>query len=463
MLIEVNKSKTSGCNLWISGLSATTRATDLKSLFSKYGKVINAKVVTNTRTPTSGTARCYGYVTMSSVKDATECIEHLHRTELHGRLISVERAKTDFGSSTGKDKDKSDKGKESRVDGKKDTRTSRERERERRHRSQERRERERRERRRNDRDRRRSRDRTRDKDDRRKSDADRKKKDDSKKSDKENVKSDAEKKEGDPEKAETAATEENGEAVPVEGAEQKEGAEGEAKSESEVEKKEGDTDAEAKPRKDSKGRSVSKSSKRSTSRSRARRSRSKEILTFEQIREQRERERLRKKERELREEERRRRDIARRQREEEHRLVREREKLALERARIEKEKAELLRLERERQKLEREKIELERLELKRQQRKYGQLIKSNHFTFTSSSSSVLSKRSRYLTTALDRSRYSSDFDAISAATPASQQFLPYFQLQVTRRRRQDAQLDDRPLRRSYSEVTSSSIGDSKIR
>lgn len=26
-------------NLWVSGLSSTTRATDLKTLFSKYGKV----------------------------------------------------------------------------------------------------------------------------------------------------------------------------------------------------------------------------------------------------------------------------------------------------------------------------------------------------------------------------------------------------------------------------------------
>ena len=29
----------SGRNLWVSGLASTTRATDLKTLFSKYGKV----------------------------------------------------------------------------------------------------------------------------------------------------------------------------------------------------------------------------------------------------------------------------------------------------------------------------------------------------------------------------------------------------------------------------------------
>ncbi|XP_039538047.1 scaffold attachment factor B1 isoform X2 [Pimephales promelas] len=82
----------SGKNLWVSGLSSTTRATDLKNLFSKYGKVVGAKVVTNARSPG---ARCYGFVTMCSTEEATTCISHLHRTELHGRMISVERAKNE--------------------------------------------------------------------------------------------------------------------------------------------------------------------------------------------------------------------------------------------------------------------------------------------------------------------------------------------------------------------------------
>ncbi|GFO02520.1 scaffold attachment factor b2 [Plakobranchus ocellatus] len=79
-------------NLWVSGLSSSTRATDLKTLCSKHGKVLGAKVVTNARAPGS---RCYGFVTMGSADEATKCIQHLHRTELHGRMISVERAKTE--------------------------------------------------------------------------------------------------------------------------------------------------------------------------------------------------------------------------------------------------------------------------------------------------------------------------------------------------------------------------------
>merc|ERR1719508_690615 len=89
---DKKKVVSSSRNLWISGLSSTTRATDLKTVFSKYGKVIGAKVVTNARTPG---ARCYGYVTMNSSEDASKCIHHLNRTELHGRMITVERAKAE--------------------------------------------------------------------------------------------------------------------------------------------------------------------------------------------------------------------------------------------------------------------------------------------------------------------------------------------------------------------------------
>ncbi|KAH9644048.1 hypothetical protein HF086_004309 [Spodoptera exigua] len=84
-------------NLWVSGLSGDTRAKDLKQLCSKHGKVIGAKVVTNARTPGS---RCYGYVTMASAQDAENCIKNLHRTELHGRMISVEKAKSESESAS---------------------------------------------------------------------------------------------------------------------------------------------------------------------------------------------------------------------------------------------------------------------------------------------------------------------------------------------------------------------------
>uniref|UniRef100_A0A5F9DUM0 Scaffold attachment factor B n=1 Tax=Oryctolagus cuniculus TaxID=9986 RepID=A0A5F9DUM0_RABIT len=90
-----------GRNFWVSGLSSTTRATDLKNLFSKYGKVVGAKVVTNARSPG---ARCYGFVTMSTAEEATKCINHLHKTELHGKMISVEKAKNEPAGKKASDK-----------------------------------------------------------------------------------------------------------------------------------------------------------------------------------------------------------------------------------------------------------------------------------------------------------------------------------------------------------------------
>merc|ERR1712096_310546 len=91
---DKKKVVSSSRNLWISGLSSSTRATDLKTTFSKYGKVVGAKVVTNARTPG---ARCYGYVTMHSGEDAVKCIQNLNKTELHGKMITVEKAKDQQG------------------------------------------------------------------------------------------------------------------------------------------------------------------------------------------------------------------------------------------------------------------------------------------------------------------------------------------------------------------------------
>ncbi|XP_034986763.1 SAFB-like transcription modulator isoform X2 [Zootoca vivipara] len=85
-------SSSSTKNLWVSGLSSNTKAADLKNLFGKYGKVLAAKVVTSARSPG---AKCYGIVTMSSSTEVARCISHLHRTELHGQQISVEKVKGD--------------------------------------------------------------------------------------------------------------------------------------------------------------------------------------------------------------------------------------------------------------------------------------------------------------------------------------------------------------------------------
>ncbi|XP_043271687.1 SAFB-like transcription modulator isoform X3 [Venturia canescens] len=305
-------------NLWVSGLSSTTRATDLKQIFSKYGKVIGAKVVTNARTPG---ARCYGYVTMSTSEDAAKCIQHLHRTELHGRVISVEKAKGDSQQGHMRKRD-SNNGKVEKKEEK-----------------------------------------------------DAKGKDGHESSEKKDkdVKKDVDEK-----GTETAKkTDEKGEGATDEkkidgGTDKKEDPtkDADTRSTKSTSKK---PESERGKRDDKRIRTWDHHRSHSRSRSRERRRRD-DVLTFAKIREERERQRLRQREWLLREEERRRREdverqreIERRQRDEAARLEREREKLRREREKIEQEKAELLRLERERQKLEREKLERERLELKRQQ------------------------------------------------------------------------------------------------
>merc|ERR1712083_727745 len=89
-----NEKEKESCALWVSGLSSTVQAMDLKNTFTKYGKVAGAKVVSSARTPG---ARCYGYVTMGTVEEALKCVSELNKTELNGKVITVERDKKGTG------------------------------------------------------------------------------------------------------------------------------------------------------------------------------------------------------------------------------------------------------------------------------------------------------------------------------------------------------------------------------
>ena len=51
-------------------------------------QVVGAKIVTNSKSPGG---QCFGLVTMSTSEEAAKCIQHLHRTEMHGRSITVDR------------------------------------------------------------------------------------------------------------------------------------------------------------------------------------------------------------------------------------------------------------------------------------------------------------------------------------------------------------------------------------
>ncbi|KAM4707251.1 scaffold attachment factor B2-like [Discoglossus pictus] len=304
----------SGRNLWVSGLSSTTRATDLKNLFSKYGKVVGAKVVTNARSPG---ARCYGFVTMSSSEDATKCIVHLHRTELHGRMISVEKAKNEPAGK--KPSDKKENEQKTEKTSSNDRRHSTDNKSEKSSPS--------------------KKDDGSDKDEKNKEDKD---KDDSKESDR------------------SRST--------------KSGSRGTERTVV-MDKSKGEPVISVKTSSDSKERNYKSQERKSESKEK------REILSFDKIKEQRERERQRQREREIREMERQRerdrrareRVLMMREREERERLHRERARLEFERDRLDRERMERERLERERMRIEDERrreqdrIQREREELRRQQ------------------------------------------------------------------------------------------------
>ncbi|XP_059847716.1 scaffold attachment factor B1 isoform X1 [Hypanus sabinus] len=318
-----------GKNLWVSGLSSATRATDLKNLFSKYGKVVGAKVVTNARSPG---ARCYGFVTMSTSEEATKCIGNLHRTELHGRMISVEKAKNE---PSGKKPDKKD-------DSKKDPKSasSRELSSDRRHSADSKTDRS-------------SCGKNDKKDDSKKLDDKKKEPKDEKRDDKKDFK--VERKSGSSRADGSRSGSRGSERIVVMD---------ESKGEPVISVKTKSKDESSVKNLDSKSDSKEKDKK--------------DILSFDKIKEQRERERQRQREREIREIERRREREKwererMRERQERELLQRERERLEVERKRLERERLEREKLERERiqieqeRRREQERINREREELRRQQ------------------------------------------------------------------------------------------------
>lgn len=279
-------------------------------------------MVTNARSPG---ARCYGFVTMSTSEEATKCINHLHRTELHGKMISVEKAKNEPAGKKPSDRKEGEARKEK--------------------------------------DRHHSADSKSEKSVGVKKEEKADKKDDAKKSDKDSK----DEKEG------------------KEKEEQKAGASDRSRASKSASRGTERTVVMDK----SKGEPVisvkTSASKERSTKSQDRKSESKEkqdILSFDKIKEQRERERQRQREREIRETERRR-ERERREREqrlqamherdERQRLQRERERLEFQRQRLDRERLERERLERERMHIEQERrreqerIQREREELRRQQ------------------------------------------------------------------------------------------------
>lgn len=77
--------------LFVGSLPWSISDEELKATFEKHGTVVSAKIVTDRNTSRS---RGFGFVEMESASDAKNAIKALNNSELNGRNIVVNEAKS---------------------------------------------------------------------------------------------------------------------------------------------------------------------------------------------------------------------------------------------------------------------------------------------------------------------------------------------------------------------------------
>lgn len=77
-------------NLYVSNLMSSITDEDLKKLFSAYGQVASAKVITDKYT---GVSRGFGFVVMPQQVEADKAVRELEGKNVEGRSISVAEAR----------------------------------------------------------------------------------------------------------------------------------------------------------------------------------------------------------------------------------------------------------------------------------------------------------------------------------------------------------------------------------
>lgn len=77
-------------NMYVSNLGFQITDDDLRNLFTTYGEVSSAKVVTDKIT---GKSRGFGFVEMPEQNDAENAIKNLSGSAIEGRTIVVSEAK----------------------------------------------------------------------------------------------------------------------------------------------------------------------------------------------------------------------------------------------------------------------------------------------------------------------------------------------------------------------------------
>jgi len=77
-------------NLYVGNLPFDVGEKDLEELFTSYGEVVSANVITDRQT---GRARGFAFVEMGQSEDAKKAIEALDGKEFKGRNLTVNVAK----------------------------------------------------------------------------------------------------------------------------------------------------------------------------------------------------------------------------------------------------------------------------------------------------------------------------------------------------------------------------------
>src|SRR5579863_5696016 len=79
-----------GCNLYVGNLSYNVTSASLEGLFSQFGTVKSAQVVTDKYTSRS---KGFGFVEMKDGAEAKAAIEGLNLKEFDGRCLTVNEAR----------------------------------------------------------------------------------------------------------------------------------------------------------------------------------------------------------------------------------------------------------------------------------------------------------------------------------------------------------------------------------
>jgi RNA recognition motif-containing protein len=77
-------------NIYVGNLTFNTSSADLENLFSEYGEVTKAQVISDRDT---GRSRGFGFVEMASSEEGAAAISALNGRNVDGRDLTVNQAK----------------------------------------------------------------------------------------------------------------------------------------------------------------------------------------------------------------------------------------------------------------------------------------------------------------------------------------------------------------------------------